>query len=132
MKSVQGFVCLGIIGVWLLSQSGCFYYAAAKTYRVQRTTGQGFFYAAERHGQWNSDGPPPRAGDITDRPLYRKLNRASTVSTKGSSAEYEMSDMYPLGRYLITSIREIGTTLEGRETVHYYEVELESGNGGIN
>ena len=132
MKSVQSVVRLGLLGVWLLAQSGCFYYAGAETYRVRRTTGKGFFYAVERHGQWDTDGPPPRAGDITDRPFYRKLNQASTVSTQGSATAYELSDMYPLGRYLITSIREIGATREGRETVHYYEVELESGNGGVN
>lgn len=132
MKNGQGFVGLGLLGVWLLSQSSCFYYAGAETYRVRRTTGKGFFYAVERHGHWDTDGPPPQVGAITDHPLYRRLNQASTVSTEGSSTAYEVSDMYPLGRYLITSIREIGATREGRDTVHYYEVELESGNGGFN
>jgi hypothetical protein len=94
-------------------------------------TGSAYLYATERRGQWDADGPPPKTGDITERPLYRKLQQSSTYSTGGASHEYEVSDMLPVGRYLITAIHEVGTARAGRDTVHYYEVQFEQGTGGI-
>jgi len=115
----------------LSSQAGCFYYGSSTVYKVHHTTGGGYLYAVERRGQWDTDGPPPRAGDITQRPLFGKLQQSATYSTDGTSRQYEVSEMLPLGRYLITSIREVGAAHEGKDTVHYYEVQFEQGTGGI-
>lgn len=131
MIGSRRFLHLGILLACLFSQAGCFYYAGAATvHHVRHTTGSGYLYAIERRGQWDADGPPPQTGEIMTRPLYRKLEKSSTYSTVGTSREYEVSEMLPLGRYLITSIREVGTALEGKNTVHYYEVQFEHGTGG--
>ncbi len=123
-------VCWSIVALFACSQASCVYYAGATTYTVQRTTGTAYLSATERNGQWDTDGPPPRGGDITVRSLYRKLERAATYSTRGTAKEYEMSELLPLGRYLLTSVREVGTAVEGNDTIHYYEVQFEEGNGG--
>jgi hypothetical protein len=115
----------------LFSQASCFYYGSSTVYKVRHTAGSAYLYAIEHRGQWDTDGPPPQAGDITQRPLYGKLQQSATYSTVGTSREYEVSEMLPLGRYLITSIREVGAAREGKDTVHYYEVQFEEGTGGI-
>ena len=110
-----------------LFSSGCFFYGGAATVNTQtRASGSGFFSAAERNGQWERGGPPPRVGEITDRPLYRKLKKTFSVSVLGaSSGDYELSDIYLPRRYRIAAIREVGTSTEDGKTVHYYEVEFD-------
>lgn len=131
MTRVRSLLCCSITAFFVLSQAGCSYYAGATTYNVRRTTESAYLYTTERQGQWDASDPPPQAGDIIERPLYRKLERAATYSTQGTSREYEVSELLPPGRYLITSIREIGSAVEGKSTLHYYEVQFEHGTGGV-
>jgi len=131
MASSRYFLRLGLLIICLSSQAGCFYYETSTVYKVRHATGGAYLYAVERRGQWDADGPPPQAGEITQRPLYGKLQQSATYATVGASRNYEVSEMLPLGRYLITSIREVGTAIEGKDTVHYYEVQFEEGTGGV-
>lgn len=104
---------------------GCFFYSGASTVSMQtRASGSGFLTATERNGQWDVDGPPPHVSEVTDRQLYRKLQHSSSYFILGSATEYELSEPYPLQRYRIVAIREIGASTEQGKTVHYYEVEF--------
>jgi hypothetical protein len=105
---------------------GCSLYSGVSTVNMQtRASGSGFLTAIERNGQWDADGPPPRVNEITTRQLYRKMQHSSSYSILGSAKEYELSDLYLSRRYRIVAIREVGTSTEQGETVHYYEVEFD-------
>ncbi len=43
--------------------------------RKTRASGSGFLSATERNGQWDADGPPPQVGEVTERPVYRLLQK---------------------------------------------------------
>ena len=114
-----------------LAQSGCFFSGGVSTF--QKTTsasGSGFLTATERHGQWDQPGPPPHVGDVTERTIYRKLEKTKIFSIGYAGDVYELTDPYPRGRYRIAAIRAIGTASEGGGTVHYYEVEFDPETGG--
>jgi hypothetical protein len=123
------FRCL-ILGTLFFSQPGCFFYSGVST--INKTTsaqGSGFLAATERNGHWDMYGPPPRVGEVTDRPLYRKLQNEAVYSILGPSQGYELSDPYLPRRYRIVAIREVGTTTESGSTLHYYEVEFDPEGG---
>jgi hypothetical protein len=120
-----------VVGVWVtaslvLLQSGCFFSGGVTT--VSKTTSAsstGILSATEQNGQWDADGPPPRVGEVTERPIYRSLQKESAYSFGGAFKGYDLSDPYPRGRYRIAAIREVGTAAESSGTVHYYEVEFD-------
>ena len=115
-----------VLVVFNLMQSGCFFYGGTSTVNMQtRAGGAGFLTAIEHNAQWEADGPPPSVGDVTERLLYRKLKKKFSISLMGASnGDYELSDQYPMRRYRIAAIREVGTSTEDGKTVHYYEVEF--------
>jgi hypothetical protein len=109
-----------------LSQSGCFFYSGASTFTMQtHASGSGFLQISEQNGQWEADGPPPRIGEVTDRQLYRKLEKGAVYSIIGISTDYQVSDPYPRRPRRIVAIRETGTSSENGKTMHYYEVEFD-------
>ena len=118
--------------VFSLTQPGCFFHGGVSTFRTQtRASGAGFLSATEHNGQWEADGPPPQVGDVTERPLYRKLKKKFSISILGaSSGDYELSDLYPTRRYRIAAIREVENYTEDGKTVHYYEVEFDPATDG--
>jgi hypothetical protein len=119
------------VAVLLLLQPGCFFSGGVST--VSRTTGasgSGFVSATERNGQWDTNGPPPQVGDVTERLVYRKLEKATTFSVGYVGKVYELADPYPSKRYRIAAIREVGTDSESGGTVHYYQVEFDPVTGG--
>jgi hypothetical protein len=114
-----------------LFQSSCFFSGGASTFQKTTSAGSsGFLSATERSGQWDTAGPPPQVGDVTNRPIYRKLEKTSVFSIAYFGRVYELTDPYPRGRYHIAAIREVGTEREGRATVHYYAVEFDPEPGG--
>src|SRR5262245_11510132 len=101
---------LYLIVLLLFIAPGCFFYGGVST--INKTTnasGSGFLSVTEHSGQWDTKGPPPRVGEVTDRPLYRKLQKEAVYSILGPSKGYELSELYPPGRYRIAAIREVGT-----------------------
>jgi hypothetical protein len=114
------------------AQAGCFYYAGSSTTSsVRYATGKGYLKAREQRGQWDADGPPPQVGEVIDRSIYQRLDTTSTHSlsspaTAKAATTYTLSGLHPYGQYLITGIREIGTTTADGAMTHYYEVEFES------
>jgi hypothetical protein len=112
---------------WLVfAQAGCFFYSGASTLTMQtRASGNGFLTATEHDGQWDADGPPPRVGEVTERQVYRKLEKGAVYSIIGTSKDYQVSDPYPYRRRRIAAIRETGTSTENGKTTHYYEVEFD-------
>jgi hypothetical protein len=119
--------------VFLLSlpHSGCVFSGGASTF--QKTTsasGSGFLSATEQNGQWGGDGPPPQVGEVTERPIYRKMEKTSVLSLGYFGRVYELTDLYPSRRRRIAAIREVGTEREGNATIHYYEVEFDPEVGG--
>lgn len=116
---------IGLV-LFLFIQPGCFFYGGVSTINKQtQASGSGFLTASERGGQWEADGPPPRVGEVTDRQIYRKMGKETTLSILGSTKEFELSDPYPLRRRRIVAIREAGTATENGRTIHYYEVEFD-------
>lgn len=110
----------------VLVQASCFFYSDISTLNKQtRASGSGFLTATEQNGQWESDGPPPRVGEVTERQVYRKLEKGAVYSLIGSSQEYQLSDPYPSRRRRIAAIREAGTSTASGKTTHYYEVEFD-------
>ena len=125
----SAFLC--ILTALLLAQSGCFFSGGAST--ISKTThasGSGFLSATERNGQWDADGPPPRVGDVTDRTIYRKMEKTTAFSIGYFGKIYELSDPYPHRHSRLAAIREVGTDSESGGTVHYYEVEFDPETGG--
>jgi len=125
----SAFLC--ILTAFLLAQSGCFFSGGAST--ISKTThasGSGFLSATERNGQWDADGPPLRVGDVTDRTIYRKMEKTTAFSIGYFGKIYELSDPYPHRHSRIAAIREVGTDSESGGTVHYYEVEFDPETGG--
>ena len=115
----------------LLAQSACFFSGGVST--LQKTTsasGSGFLSATEHNGQWDADGPPPRVGEVTERPIYRRLEKTAAFSVAYFGKGYDLSDPYPRRRVRIAAIREVGTDSESGGTVHYYEVEYDPEAGG--
>ena len=120
-----------IFAVLLLAQSSCFFSGGVSTIsKTTRASGSGFLSATERNGQWDADGPPPKVGDVTERPIYRNLQKEAAYSILGASKGYDLSDPYPRRRCRIAAIREVGTDSESGGTVHYYEVEFDPETGG--
>lgn len=114
----------------LFSQSGCFFSGGVSTFqKTTRASGSGFLSATERNGQWDANGPPPQVGEVTERPVYRKLEKTSAFSIGYIGKVYELTDPYPHRRYRIAAIREISSAAEGGGTVHYYEVEFDPDAG---
>ena len=119
-------VTIGFIAVLFTCSTGCYFSSGVKTVTAKTyASGVGFFAAAERNGQWQVYGPPPQIGESTERPLYRQLNKGASYSLLGAARDYELEDPYPLRRYRVVAIREIGTVAEGDTTTHYYQVEFE-------
>lgn len=108
-------------------QPGCFFHGGVSTFNSQTSaSGAGFISATEYNGQWETDGPPPNVGDVTERPLYRKLKKKYFISILGASSDdYELRELSPTRRYRVVAIREVGTSTEEGKTVHYYEVEFD-------
>lgn len=118
------FLCLSV--ALLLVQSGCFFSGGVSTFnKTTRASGSGFLFVTEHDGQWVADGPPPRVGDVTDRTIYRKMEKTTAFSIGYFGKIYELSDPYPNRRSRIAAIREVGTDSESGGTVHYYEVEFD-------
>jgi hypothetical protein len=119
------------VALLVLSQSSCFFYSGVSTLNRQtRASGSGFLIATEQSGQWDTNGPPPRVGEVTDRQVYRKLEKGAVYSIIGSSKDYQLSDPYPRRRLRIAAIREAGTSTDNGNTVHYYEVEFDPDTDG--
>ncbi|MCS6925099.1 MAG: hypothetical protein NZ578_04265 [Candidatus Binatia bacterium] len=117
--------------VCVLVQPGCFFSGGVSTFRkATAASGSGFIRATERNGQWDHHGPPPRVGEITERPIYREVERARVVSFAYAGDTYHLTNPYPSGRYRITAIRELGAVVENGATVHYYAVEFDPAHGG--
>lgn len=109
-----------------VTTSGCFFSGGVTTINKQtRALGSGFLSATERSGQWDSQGPPPKVGEISERQLYRKLEKTGIFSVGYFGNVYELADPYSPRRYRVAAIREVGTDTEGNATVHYYEVEFD-------
>ena len=131
MRKCPGLIFLCMTGLLVLSQAGCFFSGGVSTFnKTTRASGSGFLSATERNGQWDADGPPPRVGEITERPLYRNLQKEAAYSLLYASKGYELSDLYPRRRCKIAAIREVGTDSESGGTVHYYEVEFDPETNG--
>jgi len=119
------------LAVLFLIQSGCFFSGGVSTFnKTTQASGSGFLSATERSGQWDTEGPPPRVGDVTDRTIYRKMEKTTALSLGYFGKIYELSDPYPRRRLRIAAIREVGTDSESGGTVHYYEVEFDPEAGG--
>jgi hypothetical protein len=117
--------------VFLFAQAGCFFSGGVSTFnKTTRASGSGFLSVTERNGQWDADGPPPRVGDVTDRTIYRKMEKTTAFSIGYFGKIYELSDPYPHRHSRIAAIREVGTDSESGGTVHYYEVEFDPETGG--
>ena len=115
--------------VFLLTQSACFFSGGASTFKkTTSASGSGFLSVTERNGQWDT-GSPPRVGDVTDRTIYRKMEKTTAVSIGYFGKIYELSDPYPPRRSRIAAIREVGTDSESGGTVHYYQVEFDPETG---
>ena len=115
-----------LLAVLLLAQSGCFFSGGVSTFnKTTHASGSGFLSATERNRQWDVDGPPPRVGNVTDRTIYRKMEKTTAFSLGYFGKIYELSDPYPHRRSRIAAIREVGTDSESGGTVHYYEVEFD-------
>jgi len=118
------FFCVAVL--FLFSQSACFFSGGVSTLnKTTSASGSGFLSATERNGQWDADGPPPRVGEVTERPIYRKMEKTAAFSIAYFGKGYELSDPYPRRRSRIAAIREVGTDSESGGTVHYYEVEFD-------
>jgi len=123
------FFCISV--ALLLAQAGCFFSGGVSTLnKTTRASGSGFLSATERNGQWDADGPPPRVGEVTERTIYRKMEKTTAFSIGYFGKIYELSDPYPYRRSRIAAIREAGTDSESGGTVHYYEVEFDPEAGG--
>lgn len=121
---------LCLLVVFLLTQSACFFSGGASTFKkTTSASGSGFLSVTERNGQWDTGGPPPRIGDVTDRTIYRKMEKTTAVSIGYFGKIYELSDPYPPRRSRIAAIREVGTDSESGGTVHYYAVEFDPETG---
>lgn len=117
--------------VYILILSGCFVSGGVSTFQqATSASGSGFISATERDGQWDHPGPPPRVGEVTQRPIYREVEQARVVSLAYVGDIYRLTDPYPSGRYRITAIREIGRVVESGATIHYYAVEFDRAHGG--
>src|ERR1700741_898671 len=87
------------VTLFVLVQAGCFFYSGVSTLNKQtRASGSGFLTATEYNGQWETDGPPPRVGEVIERQVYRKLEKGAVYSIIGSSQDYQLSDPYPSRR----------------------------------
>ena len=112
--------------VLLFAQAGCFFSGGVSTFnKTTRASGSGFLSATERNGQWDADRPPPRVGEVTERTIYRKMEKTTAFSIGYFGKIYELSDPYPYRRSRIAAIREAGTDSESGGTVHYYDVEFD-------
>jgi hypothetical protein len=119
--------------LFILAQTGCFYYGGVSTVRTwSGSKGFGYLTATERRGRWDASGPPPEIGEATSLPIYRQLQKRATYSTDTVAKGYDLSNPHPFHQYRIVAIREIDTAKENGSTTHYYEVEFEEGNLGFN
>jgi hypothetical protein len=126
MSTAHHRVLFWAVSFFLLTQPGCFFSGGASTFsKTTGASGSGFLSVSERNGQWDIDGPPPKVGDVTERPIYRVLQKEQVFSIGYSGKGYELSDPYPRRRYKVAAIREVGTASEDGNTVHYYEVEFD-------
>lgn len=120
-----------VVILLLLAQSGCFFSGGVSTFnKTTSASGSGFLTATERYGQWDQPGPPPQVGEVTERTIYRKMEKTQIFSIGYSGDVYELTDPYPRGRNRVAAIREIGSAAESGGTVHYYEVEFDPETGG--
>jgi hypothetical protein len=128
MTRVNFFFCS--LALLLFTQSACFFSGGASTFKkTTSAAGSGFLSATERSGQWDTGGPPPRVGEVTDRTIYRKLEKTTAVSIGYFGKIYELSEPYPPRRVRIAAIQEVGTDSESGGTVHYYQVEFDPETG---
>jgi hypothetical protein len=115
-----------VIVLWTVSLAGCFFSGGVSTFsNKQYNGGVGYLSSTERNGQWDFDGPPPTVGEVTDRPIYRRMQKEAAYSIVSSSKDYGLSEPYPERRRRITAIREMGAVKDNDRMRHYYEVEFE-------
>lgn len=117
---------LFVVTLLVVNLAGCIWSGGVTTFNTKKYNGGvGYFSATERNGQWEFDGPPPKVGDVTTRPLYRQMRKEAAYSILSASQEYGLSDPYPERRRRVITIREIGAVSENGGTRHYYEVEFD-------
>ena len=115
-----------VVALWMVSLIGCFFSGGVSTFSNKKYNGGvGYLSSTERNGQWDFDGPPPTVGEVTDRPLYRRMQKEAAYSIVSSSKDYGLSEPYPERRRRITAIREMGAVKDNDRMRHYYEVEFE-------
>src|SRR5262249_47743638 len=111
--------------LWGISITGCFFSGGVSTVSNKKYNGGvGYLSSTERNGQWEFDGPP-KVGEVTDRPIYRQMQKEAAYSILSSSKDYELSEPYPERQRRITAIREMGVVQDSDRKRHYYEVEFE-------
>ncbi|MBM4257462.1 MAG: hypothetical protein FJ147_16400 [Deltaproteobacteria bacterium] len=124
MLQRRTFLC--VVSVWLVSQAACTFSGGVSTFSNKKHNGGvGYLSSTERSGQWEFDGPPPKVGEVTDRLIYRQMQKEAVYSILSSTKDYGLSEPYPERKRRITAIREMGTVKESERTRHYYEVEFE-------
>ena len=115
-----------VVVLWMVSLTGCFFSGGVSTFSDKKYNGGvGYLSSTERNGQWDFDGPPPTVGEVTDRPIYRRMQKEAAYSIVSSSKDYGLSEPYPERRRRITAIREMGAVKDNDRMRHYYEVEFE-------
>lgn len=117
---------LSVVVLWMVSLTGCFFSSGVSTFSNKKYNGGvGYLSSTEQNGHWEFDGPPPKVGEVTDRLIYRQMQKESAYSILSSSKDYGLSDPYPERHRRITAIREMGAVKDSDRTRHYYEVEFE-------
>lgn len=112
--------------VLALPLTSCIFSGGLTTFNTKKQNGGvGYLSSTERNGQWEFDGPPPTVGEVTDRPIYRQMQKEVAYSILSSSKDYGLSEPYPERRRRITAIREMGVVKDNDRVRHYYEVEFE-------
>ena len=123
---LQRFTFFSVVVLWVMSLTGCFFSSGVSTFTNKKYNGGvGYLSSTERNGQWEFDGPPPKVGEVTDRPIYRQMQKEAAYSILSSSKDYGLSEPYPERPRRITAIRELGAVKDNDHTRHYYEVEFE-------
>jgi hypothetical protein len=109
-----------------VSLTGCFFSGGVSTVSSKKYNGGiGYFSSTERNGQWEFDGAPPKIGEVTNRSIYRLMQKEAAYSILTSAKDYGLSEPYPERQRRVTAIREIGAVKENDQTRHYYEIEFE-------
>jgi hypothetical protein len=127
---LRRFTFFSVVVLWAISLTGCFFSGGVSTVSNKKYNGGvGYLSSTERNGQWEFDGPPPKVGEVTDRLMYRQMQKEAAYSILLSSKDYALSEPYPERQRRITAIQEMGTVKDNDRTRHYYEVEFEFAEG---